>query len=308
VVVAMVVHTLLSRIPTGLEICHRVSGVRHCYAQMRWRFGWTTVGQYFLSPLIIHGLLITLLLTVIAMTVGISLGIVIAILRLSTNRLMSGPAWVFTWFFRGTPVYVQLLFWFNIAYLYLHFNIGIPFVNHSFWMVNSNSIFVPFTAGCVGLGLNEAAYFSEIARSGLISVDEGQVEAATALGMTRAQTLRLIVLPQAMRVIIPPSGNEVISMLKTTSLCVSISVIELLGAAENIAASNYQVMPMLITASMWYLICTTILSIGQYYLERHFARGALRTPPPTPIQRLRQDLRGIARLMGRGSSRRGALA
>jgi polar amino acid transport system permease protein len=124
-------------------------------------------------------------------------------------------------------------------------------------------------------------------------VDEGQIEAATSLGMTRRQTLRLVVLPQAMRVIIPPTGNEVISMLKTTSLASVVGVIELLGAASNIYAANYLIMPLLITASLWYLVVTTVLSIGQFYLERHYAKGALRTPPPTPLQRLRIDLLGV---------------
>jgi polar amino acid transport system permease protein len=151
-----------------------------------------------------------------------------------------------------------------------------------------------FNAAVIALGLNEAAYFSEIVRSGLIAVDEGQIEAATSLGMSRGQTLRLVVLPQAMRVIIPPTGNEVISMLKTTSLVVAVALVDLLGAITNIYNQTYQVMPMLILASLWYLIVSTILSIGQFYLERYFAKGALRTPPLTPIQRVRADLRGIA--------------
>jgi polar amino acid transport system permease protein len=156
------------------------------------------------------------------------------------------------------------------------------------------AFFTPFHTAVVGLGLNEAAYMSEIARSGLISVDEGQIEAATSIGMTRSQTLRLVILPQAMRVIIPPTGNEIISMLKTTSLAIAVSLTELLQAVTLIYSANYEIMPLLIVASLWYLIVTTVLSTGQYYVERHFAKGALRTPPPTPIQRLRTDLRGIA--------------
>jgi polar amino acid transport system permease protein len=155
-------------------------------------------------------------------------------------------------------------------------------------------VFIPFNAAVIALGLNEGAYFSEIVRSGLIAVDEGQTEAAMSLGMTRGQTLRLVVLPQAMRVIIPPTGNEVISMLKTTSLVVVLAVVELLGAVTNIYTETYQIFPMLLLASLWYLIVSTVLSIGQFYVERFFARGALRTPPPTPIQRIRRDLRGIA--------------
>ena len=227
------------------------------------------------------------------MTAGIVIGVTIAIMRLSANRLLSATAWCYTWFFRGTPVYVQLLFWFNIGALFPYFSIGIPFTHVAFVHLNSDSLFTPFIGALVGLGLNEGAYMSEIARSGLISVDEGQTEAAMSLGMTRGQTLRLVVLPQAMRVIIPPTGNEVISMLKTSSLASAVGVVELLGAATFISAVNFETMPLLITASLWYLVVTTVLSIGQFYLERHFARGALRTPPPTPLQRLRRDVRGI---------------
>ncbi len=227
------------------------------------------------------------------MFAGIALGVTIAVMRLSSNRLLSGTAWSYTWFFRGTPVYVQLLFWFNIAALYKYFTIGVPFAHVTFFTLNSDTFFTPFVAALVALALNEGAYMSEIARAGLLAVDEGQTEAAMSLGMTRGQTLKLVVLPQAMRVIIPPTGNEVISMLKTSSLASAVSVIELLGAATNISASNFQVMPLLITASLWYLIVTTVLSIGQFYLERYFARGALRSPPPTPLQRLRGDAQGI---------------
>ena len=258
------------------------------------RFGWAIVFQYFTTRQVLSGLLVTLELTVLAMTIGIVLGLIIAIMRLSHNRLVSGTAWSYTWFFRGTPVYVQLLFWFNIAALYNTVTIGVPFLPITFLHLNLLAFFTPFHTAMVGLGLNEAAYMSEIARSGLISVDEGQIEAATSLGMTRAQTLRLVILPQAMRVIIPPTGNEVISMLKTTSLAIAVALTELLQSVTLIYSANYEIMPLLIVASLWYLVVTTFLSIGQYYVERHYAKGALRTPPPTPIQRLRQDARGIA--------------
>jgi polar amino acid transport system permease protein len=215
-------------------------------------------------------------------------------MRLSQSRLLSGAAWTYTWAFRGTPVYVQILFWGFIGDLFPYLSIGIPFTHVYLVHFHAISVFIPFNAAVIALGLNEGAYFSEIVRSGLIAVDEGQTEAATSLGMTRRQTLRNVVLPQAMRVIIPPTGNEVISMLKTTSLVVAIAVVDLLGAVTNIYNQTYQIMPMLILASLWYLIVSTILSIGQFYLERYFARGALRTPPPTPLQRIRRDLRGIA--------------
>ncbi len=293
VIVAMLVHTLFSKVATGQTSCHTVSGVRSCHPVVNWRFSWNIVFHYFTSSEILHGLVLTIELTILAMLIGIVLGITIAIMRLSPNRLLSSTAWSYTWFFRGTPVYVQLLFWFNISAIYQSLSIGIPFLHVTFLHIDAVSLFTPFRAALIGLGLNEGAYMSEIARSGLIAVDEGQFEAASSLGMTRGQTLRLVVLPQAMRVIIPPTGNEVISMLKTTSLASAISVVEVLGAAQNIYAANYEVMPLLITASIWYLIITTVLSIGQFYLERHFARGAQRTPPPTPIARLRTDVKGI---------------
>jgi polar amino acid transport system permease protein len=203
---------------------------------------------------------------------------------------MTGIAWLYTWFFRGTPVYVQLLFWYNIAILYQSITLGIPF-SHAWTLltISSNSVFTVVRAAIVAFGLNEAAYFSEIARGGLLSIDEGQLEAAKAIGMTRGQSLRYIIVPQAMRVILPPSGNEVISMLKTTSIASAIGLPELLYQTDNIAARTFQVMPMLIVASLWYLAVTTVLSIGQFYLERHYAKGALRTVPPTPLQRIRAD-------------------
>jgi polar amino acid transport system permease protein len=292
--VAMLVHTIFSKIPTGTKACHLVAGKYECHDKFKWRFGWNVIFHYLTNGQIMKGLLVTLELTALAMFVGIVLGIFVAIMRLSQNRLLSGAAWSYTWLFRGTPVYVQLLLWGYIAILYPSFAIGIPFTHVYLFQFGANSVFIPFNAAVAALGLNEGAYFSEIVRSGLIAVDEGQTEAAMSLGMTRGQTLRFVVLPQAMRVIIPPTGNEVISMLKTTSLVVAVSVIDLLGAVTNIYGQTYQIMPMLLLASLWYLVVSTVLSIGQFYLERFFARGALRTPPLTPIQRIRRDLRGIA--------------
>jgi polar amino acid transport system permease protein len=295
VLLAMVIHTLWSRIPTGAISCTTTDGIRACHKVIDWRFSWHVVGQYFTTHEILSGLFRTIYITAGAMVLGISLGVLIAIMRVSPSRVLSGPAWVFTWFFRGTPVFVQILFWFNITAVFPDVTIGIPFSSVTFVHLDMLAIFTPITAGIVALGLNEAAYMSEIARAGLVSVEEGQVEAATSLGMTRGQTMRYVILPQAMRVIIPPTGNEVISMLKTSSLVSSIGVLELLGTAQAIYAGTYQIIPMLIVASLWFLVVTTVLSIGQFYLERYFAKGALRTPPPTPWQRLVADVKGIAR-------------
>jgi polar amino acid transport system permease protein len=248
-------------------------------------FEWSVVGEYMTDARVLEGLRVTLELTVIAMAIGITLGVALAVMRLSPNPIVSGASWLYIWFFRGTPVLVQLIFWYNIAALYPKLGLGIPF-GPSLVHPNVNSLIKPFTAAILGLGLNEGAYMAEIVRAGIISVDEGQVEAAQSLGMTRLQTMRRIVMPQAMRVVIPPTGNETISMLKTTSLVSVIAVADLLYAVTNIYSTNFKTIPLLITASLWYLICTSVLYVGQYYLERYYARGATRDLPPTPVQRL----------------------
>jgi polar amino acid transport system permease protein len=255
------------------------------------RFGWAVVRHYLFSTQILHAAVVTIELTVLAMAIGITLGVVLAVMRLSPNPLVSGASWTYIWFFRGTPVLVQILFWYNISALYPRLTLGIPF-GPEFAHFSANAVITTFVAGMLALGLNEGAYMAEIVRAGIISVDEGQTEAAQSLGMTRLLTMRRIVLPQAMRVIIPPTGNETISMLKTTSLVSAIALAppELLGAAQNIYDRTYEVIPLLIVASIWYLVLTTILTIGQYYLERHFGRGATRSLPDTPIQRLRRNL------------------
>src|SRR5512132_4158397 len=258
------------------------------------RFQWGVIGHYFLSSRVLHGLLVTLELTALSMVIGILLGTVLAVMRLSPNPLVSSASWVYIWLFRGTPVLVQILFWFNIAALYPRFSIGIPF-GPQFLHFTAAAAITPFVAAVLALGLNEGAYMAEIVRAGIISVEEGQTEAAQSLGMTRLLTMRRIVLPQAMRVIIPPTGNETISMLKTTSLVsvIALSPPELLYAAQLIYSVNYRTIQLLIVASLWYLIMTTVLTIGQFYLERHFGRGATRELPETPLQRLRVNLFSI---------------
>jgi len=277
VVVAMMVNTLFfSHVERG--------GVREG------RFQWGVVGKYLFYHPILRGIGVTLELTVIAMVAGIVIGVLLAVMRLSPNRLLSGAAWLYIWFFRGTPVLVQLFFWYvGITYLYPHLSFGIPF-GPGFVTVNANVLVTTFVAGSLGLSLNEGAYMAEIVRAGIISVDEGQTEAAQSLGMSKRQTLRLIVLPQAMRIIIPPTGNETISMLKTTSLVYVIALVELFTATQNVSNANYETVPLLLVASIWYLFFTSILTVGQYYVERHYARGSTRALPPTPLQKLRQGL------------------
>ncbi|GAA5036229.1 amino acid ABC transporter permease [Microbacterium fluvii] len=236
-------------------------------------FEWPTVFGYFLDGRIVSGLGMTLLLTVIAMVIGVVLGVVLAVGRQSRNIVVSGAASGYVWFFRGTPLLVQLIFWFNLAALYPTLGIGIPFFGPTFAEYDTNAIITPFLAAILGLGLNEGAYMSEIVRAGLLSVDPGQTDAAEALGMRKGQVFRRIVLPQAMRVIIPPTGNETISMLKTTALVSVIAIPDLLFAVQVIYSRNFDVIPLLITASLWYLIVTSILSVGQYFIERRFKRG-----------------------------------
>jgi polar amino acid transport system permease protein len=237
------------------------------------RFEWHVVGHYLFDPRILHGVVVTLELTVLSMVIGIVLGVIAAVMRLSPNPLISGASWVYVWFFRGTPLLVQLLFWNFIAALYPTIDLGIPF-GPSFIHLHANSVIKPFIAALLGLGLNEGAYMSEIVRAGIISVDEGQTEAAQSLGMGRLQIMRLIVLPQAMRVIIPPTGNETISMLKNTSLVIVLgAVFDLLFEAQTIYASNFKTIQLLVVASIWYLAMTSVAYVGQYFIERRFGRG-----------------------------------
>jgi polar amino acid transport system permease protein len=235
-------------------------------------FGWDVVGEYFTSARILDGLLKTLQLTAIAMALGIVLGVGLAVMRLSSNPAVSGVSWLYIWFFRGTPIFVQLLFWGYISALYPAISLGIPF-GPSFVEFDTNVLITPVMAAILGLGLNEGAYMAEIVRAGILSVDKGQTEAAQALGMKRGRILRQIVLPQAMRVIIPPTGNNTISMLKTTSLVSVLAFPELLYAAQLIYSDNFETIPLLITASIWYIIVTSVLTVGQYYIERHYSRS-----------------------------------
>jgi polar amino acid transport system permease protein len=236
------------------------------------RFGWPVVGQYLFSPVILRGLQNTLILTALAMVIGTLGGLGLAVMRLSPNPVLGGVSSAYIWFFRGTPVITQLIFWNFLAVLFPRLGLGVPF-GPEFVSADTNQLINQFTACLLGLGLNEAAYMAEIVRGGIGSVEHGQTEAAAALGMTRTQTLRRIVLPQAMRVIIPPTGNETISMLKTTSLVVVIGYFELQTAAQSIYSRTFQTIPLLIVAATWYLVLTSVLSVGQGYLERYFGRG-----------------------------------
>jgi polar amino acid transport system permease protein len=246
---------------------------------------WPEQRKYITSDAVLRGVRNTILLTIAAMIGGMVLGTVLALMRLSANPLLSGAAWFYLWFFRGTPLYTQLLIWGAIGTLFPTVGIGIPF-GPEFETWQTQALVTPMLAAGLGLILNEAAYMAEIVRAGILSVDEGQQEAASALGMSRMQTMRRIVLPQAMRVIVPPTGNEVLSMMKNTSLVAAVPFSELTFTAQTIYASTYKIIPMLVMACLWYLLLSSVLMIAQYYIERHFSRGVGKGSSPK-TQRVR---------------------
>jgi polar amino acid transport system permease protein len=251
-------------------------------------YHWDTYRKYLFDSRISHGALITLELTVLAMLIGIALGMLLAVMRLSPNPVLRSAAWLYLWIFRGTPVYVQLVFWGLFPSLYKTIDLGVPF-GPQLLHLNVQNWSAPFLFAMVGLGLNEAAYMAEIVRAGINSVGDGQREASVALGMTWGQTMRRTVLPQAMRVIIPPTGNELISMLKTTSLVTAIPLsTDLYGVARTIYGANFQPIPLLLAAATWYLAVTSVLMIGQHYLERYYSRGVSRQLTARQLRALTQ--------------------
>ncbi|TQL47199.1 amino acid ABC transporter membrane protein (PAAT family) [Homoserinimonas aerilata] len=236
-------------------------------------YSWDVFAKYLFDQRISQAALNTLLLTVYSMVIAIVLGVTLAVMRLSENPVVKGVAWLYLWVFRGTPVYVQLVFWGLISTIYRSIEIGIPFTEP--WLVfQTADVLDVFWIAVIGLALNESAYMAEIVRAGILSVDKGQDEAATALGMSWLQTMRRVVIPQAMRIIIPPTGNEVISMLKTTSLVAAIPyAFDLYGRQRDISAVIFDPIPMLLVACAWYLFFTSVLMVGQFFLERRFSRG-----------------------------------
>lgn len=248
-----------------------------------WSFVFQAMGQ---SP-VLRGLYIgTLLTTVLSMLVGVSGGVLFAVMRLSTNPVLSGVAWLFTWFFRAVPRYVLLATMGALGILFQKgLGLGVPFDwkimellgldgSLRFATLNANELFSGLFGAVLGLGLSEAAYMAEIARAGILSVDKGQAEAAQALGMSSGRTMRRIVLPQAMRVMVPPTGNETIAMVKDTSLLIALPLTtELFFQLSSIGSRTFKTFPSFVAATLWYLIITSVLMVGQFYLERHFGRG-----------------------------------
>ena len=245
-------------------------------------FGWPVVAKWFTAESILRGLYVTLGLTVVAMVIGVAIGLLLAIARLSEDRLLSGLAGLYIWFFRGTPLLVQLIFWYNLSTLFPEISLSIPF-GPTLVSWHTNDLITPMTAAIAGLSLNEAAYMAEIIRGGLLSVDKGQTEASDAFGMTRARALRRVIIPQAMRSIVPPTGNQLISMIKATSLVSVIAMADLLYSVQAVYNRTFEVVPMLMVAVIWYLVITTVLNIGQGFIERYYARGERGATQAAPV-------------------------
>jgi polar amino acid transport system permease protein len=239
-------------------------------------FEWKVVLQWFTEGTVLKGLQVTLGLTVVSMILGTLLGLILAVWRLSENKLLSGLSGLYIWFFRGTPLLVQLIFWYNLSTLFPTLSITVPWTDITFASWNTNDLITPLTAAIAGLALNEAAYMAEVIRAGLLSVDNGQVETTQAFGMSRARALRRIIIPQAMRSIIPPTGNQLISMIKATSLVSVIAMGDLLYSVQAVYNRTFEIIPMLMVAVIWYLLITSILNVGQSAIERYYARGTKR--------------------------------
>ncbi|WP_312241100.1 amino acid ABC transporter permease [Pantoea sp.] len=240
-------------------------------------FEWKVVLQWFTEASVLKGLQVTLGLTLVSMILGVLIGLLLAVWRLSENRLLSGLSGLYIWFFRGTPLLVQLIFWYNLSTLFPTLSIALPWSDITFASWNTNDLITPLTAAIAGLALNEAAYMAEIIRAGLLSVDNGQVETTQAFGMSRGRALRRIIIPQAMRSIIPPTGNQLISMIKATSLVSVIAMGDLLYSVQAIYNRTFEIIPMLMVAVIWYLLITSVLNVGQSAIERYYARGTKRT-------------------------------
>jgi polar amino acid transport system permease protein len=251
-------------------------------------FQWGFIRDNAFSAPVLSGAKNTLILTVLAMVIGVALGIVLAVMRLSPNPVLSGGAWIYVWFFRAVPRVVLLILFGNLGVLYAQYDLGVPFdrqiadlfglsLDGRFLSVDANTILTAFVAALLGLALSEAAYMAEIVRAGISSIDEGQTEAAQALGMSRGRLMRRIVLPQAMRVIVPPTGNETIAMVKDTALVAFVPYYELFFQLQAIGSRTFQLFPMLVAACLWYLAITSVLMVGQHFLERRFSRGTRRS-------------------------------
>jgi polar amino acid transport system permease protein len=236
-------------------------------------FQWDVVGNYILHPSVLRGVMMTLQLTFLVMVVGSIIGVIVALMRLSNNPVLVLWANAYLWFFRGTPVLVQLVFWYNLAALFPELSLGIPFGGPKLFEISSTVAISSFVAAMLGLSLNEGAYMAEIIRAGILSVDPGQAEASKALGYRPMQTFWVVVLPQAMKAIVPPTGNQVIGMLKFTSLASIVALQELMFSVESIYTRTFETIPLLIVAAIWYLVLVSMLSVVQYFIELYYSKG-----------------------------------
>ena len=254
------------------------------------RWEWGVVAQWFTAQSIVDGLLEPLKLTAISGILGFVLGFVLALMRLSASPLLVSVSWTFSWIFRSTPLLVQMLLWYNLGYLYEKISLGIPFTDVRFFEIQTTTLISQFAAAVLGLTLNQAAYSAEIIRGGILSVDQGQLEAAAALGIPAWRRSTRIVLPQAMRAILPTAFNEIIGLVKGTSIVYVLAYSELFYTVQVIYNRTQQVLPLLLVATLWYIAITSVLSVFQYYIERHYSKGAVRTLPLTPLQKARKFL------------------
>ncbi|MCO8608776.1 amino acid ABC transporter permease/ATP-binding protein [Burkholderia multivorans] len=247
------------------------------------QWGWPVFAEWFLSPPVLSGLARTLVLTLLGAVFGFALGALVAFARLSRSRLLSASAWTFVWLFRSIPLIVLLLILNNLGYLYEHVRLGVPFTDIVWFDVPTTDLISPFAAAVLGLTLNHAAFSAEVIRGGILSVDQGQLEAAAALGLPHGRQTVRIVLPQAMRAILPTAFNDLIVLAKGTSMVYVLAMPELFYTVQVIYRRNLEVIPLLMVATVWYLIILTVLSAIQVQVERHYARGALRNPPPSAL-------------------------
>ena len=279
---------------TFLVACGVAAVMWSLFTNPRWE--WGVVAQWFTAESVIRGLGETLKLTVVTGSLGFVLGFLLALMRLSASPLLVAVSWTFSWIFRSTPLLVQLLLWYNLGYLYEKISLGIPFTDVRFFEVQTTTLISQFAAAVLGLTLNQAAYSAEIIRGGILAVDQGQLEAAAALGIPAWRRSTRIVLPQAMRSILPTAFNEIIGLVKGTSIVYVLAYSDLFYTVQVIYNRTQQVLPLLLVATLWYITITSGLSVFQYYIERHYSKGALRTLPPTPLQRIRRVLGTHARI------------
>jgi polar amino acid transport system permease protein len=267
-------------------------------------YQWDAFPHYFTRPFILQGVQLTLEVTLYSAVLGFVLGVVLALARLSGNPLLNGLSWLYTWFFRSLPIPVLLIILFNLSAFFPTLGLAIPF-GPTLFGTDTQTLLTPLAAGVLGLAINEAAFAAELIRGGILSVDQGQVEAAHALGLSTWRRMRRVVLPQALRAIVPGYVNQLIGLVKASSLVYYVSLVDLFGAVFVLESRlPHDIVPILLVGSAWYLVLAAVLSVVQFYVERFFARGAVRTLPPTPLQRLRSRVRSLRTLATRAEEAR----